>query len=122
MRWRRGERGENHIGCLLWMVVVLALGFVLYKVIPVKVNIVELYDHAEDLAQYSGRISADNIKRNFLDKAKELKLPVDPKKVVVEKTKDRIKIRYSFTVPLEFPGYTYVLKVEREVDRPIFYL
>jgi hypothetical protein len=122
MRRHAGERGENNIGCLLWILLAMAVGFVLYKVIPVKISIVNLYDHAEDLAQYSGRLSGEQIKKKFLDRAKDLGLPVDPKKVIVDKRKDRIKIRYSFTVPIEFPGYTYQLKVDREIERQIFYL
>jgi hypothetical protein len=122
MRRRTGERGENNLGCLLWILLAMAVGFVLYKAIPVKMKIVQLYDHAEELAQYSGRLSGEQIKKAFVEKAKDLGLPVDPKRVMVDKRKERIKIRYSFTVPIKFPGYTWEWKVEREVERQIFYL
>ena len=122
MRRHHGERGENNLGCILWLVLVLAVGFVLFKVIPVKMKLVKLYDQSEELAQHSGRASAEEIKRRFLARAKDLDLTIDPKKVMVDKTKERVRIRYSLTVPIAFPGYTYEWKVQREVERQIFFL
>ena len=56
----------------------------------------------------------------ILAKARELDLPVDPKRVSVERRGARIVLKASYTVPVEFPFYTYNWKFDVVVDRPVF--
>ena len=60
------------------------------------------------------------MKKTILRKARELRLPVDPKKLTVRKRGGRIQIQCTYTVPLEFPGYTYYWIFEESIDEPIF--
>jgi hypothetical protein len=60
------------------------------------------------------------MKKALLRKARDLQLPVDPKRLTVSKRGERIRIECSYEVPIEFPGYTYVWHFEEEIDEPIF--
>lgn len=119
---RSGQRGDGNIGCIFWLLVLLAVGLILWKAVPVKIATAELYDFSVELTKFSAKASPEELKKRVLGKAKELNLPVSPKQVEIEKSKERIKIRLNYVVPLDFPGYTYEWKIEDVIDRPIFYL
>ena len=119
---RRGERGDGNLGCILWLLLLVVAGLVLWKAVPVKIANAELYDHMVELAKFSGNWTEEKLRKSILDKALEKGLPVTPKQISVTKTRDRIIMDCSYTVMLEFPGYTYEWKVDHKVDRPIYRL
>ncbi|HEX4956263.1 MAG TPA: hypothetical protein VF017_22975 [Thermoanaerobaculia bacterium] len=119
---RFGERGDSNLGCVLWLIALLIAGMVLWKAVPVKIANSELYDYMLELTRFSSGRSPEEIKKRVHKKAQELKLPLDAKNITVEKNRERIRIRCKYTVPLEFPGYTYLWEVEHDIDRQIFYL
>lgn len=116
------QRGEGNLGCFLWLIVLILCGLILWKAVPVKVANVELYDYMEELTKFASGRPEGELKRMILRKAQELELPVTSKQIYVEKSRERIILRCSYTVQLEFPGYTYDWKVNHEVDRAIFFL
>jgi hypothetical protein len=118
---RNAEKGEGNLGCILW-VVLLAIGLLLaWKMIPVKVNSAELYDYMDELARFSaGKEPPEEIKKKLLSRARELHLPLDKEHVSVVRDGDRITMSVEYTVPVEFPGYTYNWHFKHELDRPIF--
>lgn len=123
MMRRASQRGENNLGCILWILVVLVLGMVLWKAVPVKYASAQLYDFMEDQSRFrTGKQNEAQIKQRILDRAEELDLPVNPKQVTVEVRGERIRIRCQYTVPLEFPFYTYHWNFEHEIDRAIYYV
>ena len=122
MRRRSGQRGDGNIGCVFWLLVLVVVGLVLWKAVPVKIATAELYDFSVELTKFSAKASSEELKNRVLKKAKELNLPVTSKQITIEKTKERIKIQLNYVVPLDFPGYTYEWKIDDVIDRPIFYL
>jgi hypothetical protein len=117
---RSGERGEGNLGCILW---VLGLGLAIligYKMIPIKIATSQLYDFMEEQAKFAARPDAEAIAKTIVSKAKELELPVTKEDVQVEKIGDNIKMHAQYTVPVEFPGYTYMWHFDQLVNRPIF--
>ncbi len=116
------ERGDSNLGCIVWLLVLVLVGMVLWKVIPVKIHNAELYDYMVELTKFAGNSHVEDIKKKILLKARELELPVTDKQVVIEKTREKIRIRCFYTVPVELPGYTWEMEVDHDIDRPIFYL
>jgi len=124
---RRGlQRGDTNVGCIVWLIILLIVGLILWKVVPVKIANATLYDYMVELTKYPPNRRGENfelvVKKRILAKANELGLPVTEKQIQVRSLKERIIIRCTYTVPLEFPGYTYHWKVEHEIDRTVFYL
>lgn len=119
-RARGLQRGEGMFGCILWALVLAVAVMIAWEAVPVKVASAKLYDFMEDTARFPGKRSEATIKKEILAQAKELDLPVEAEDVEVQKSKDRIKMKVEYTVPLEFPGYTYQWNFEHVVDRPIF--
>lgn len=118
---RRTERGEGNIGCILWL---LALGLALliaWKAVPVKIQSAELYDFMDELAKFRAeRTPTEELEKQIVDRAKQLGIPLDKRNVRVERRADRIFIEVEYTIPVEFPGYTYPWHFRQTLDRPIF--
>jgi hypothetical protein len=118
---RRSERGEGNLGCILW---VLALGLAIliaWKAVPVKLQSTELYDYMDELAKFSAaQLPPETLKKRILDRAAQLQVPLKKEDVKVQRNGDRIYMEVEYTIPVEFPGYTYQWHFHQKLDRPIF--
>lgn len=120
MRHRGAERGSGNLGCILW-VVALVLGILIaWKVIPVKIASAQLYDFMEEVAKFSAKTPPEELKKQIVTKAATLDLPVNKDNIKVQRIGDSIRLEVSYTVPLEFPGYTYNWDFHHQVERSIF--
>lgn len=118
---RTAERGEGNLGCILWVLVLLVAVMIAWKAIPVKVNSSELVDYMDELARFNAaRESADDLRARILTRANELNLPVTKEGVTIQLSRDRVRMIVDYTVPVNFPGYTYNWHFHHELDRPIF--
>jgi hypothetical protein len=122
MRRRRAPRGAGNIGCLLWLVVLVAVGHVLWKVVPVKVRSSEFYDVMQEQASFGSIKSEQAIQYEILRRAQELKIPVTKETLKVVRSREAVTVEAHYEIPLEFFGgiYKYVWKFDPVVSRPTF--
>jgi hypothetical protein len=118
-RWRT-SRGEGNLGCIFWAIVLVLVVVVAFKVVPVRIRSAELYDFMVDQAGYATHVPAESIQKRILSKARELDLPLDKDHLRVERVGDNIRMDATYTVPVEFPGYTYYWEFRHEVKRPLY--
>ena len=120
--WRY-QRGDVPIGCLVGGVVGLIVMLVAIKVVPIMINVGELDKEISVLADRANRreYHDERIRKDILAKAESLDLPVTKKNIDIKRSSNRIKITVRYTVPIEFPGYTYMWHKEHFQDRPLFY-
>jgi hypothetical protein len=114
------ESGEGRVQFFFWLIVFAAALLVAFRVIPVKVKDAQLVDFTIELAQFRNHLPAERIEKDIFNKARELDLPLERKAIKVEKFRERIRMKFSYTVPIDFPGYTYVWTIDHEIDRPLF--
>ncbi len=119
--WNSRSRGEGRIGCVFWILVFAIVAMVAWKVVPVKIDSAQFYDYMEEQAKFGLQARTEGIKRQILQKAKDLDLPVKPENLKVERAGNEIRIHCKYEVPIEFPGYTYVWKFDEQINRPLFY-
>jgi hypothetical protein len=119
---RRRIRGAGQIGCLLWLVVLAAIGHVLYKVVPVKIKSSTFYDTMQEQASFGSIKSEQQILYEVLRRAQELGIPVTKETVSVTRTRAAVTIEAHYSIPIEFFGgaYKYVWKFDPVVTRPTF--
>ena len=117
---RRAAAGDGKLGCILWVALLVVLVFIAFKAIPVKLAASELYDYMDEQARFASRASPEALSKRIVDKARELDLPLLRKNVKVERRGGTVQMRATFTVPLEFPGYTYNWDFDLQVDRKVF--
>jgi hypothetical protein len=120
-RRRTAERGEGNLGCIFWVLLAAIGVLIAWKAVPVKMSSSELYDYMDEMARFSaGKEPPEEIKKKILARANELRLPLDKEHVSVERVGDSIRMSVEYTVPVEFPGYTYNWHFQHELNRPIF--
>ena len=118
---RRAERGEGNLGCILWLVALGLAILVAYKAVPVKMQSAELYDFMDDLAKYKAeRTPPEELEKQIIERGKQLNITIQKKDVSVERRGDRVYIKVEYTIPVEFPGYTYQWHFRQTLDRPVF--
>ena len=120
MQRNRRERGEGQFGCLVGIIVLLIAALIAYKMIPVKVKAADMRDTVVDEAKSAGQHSDPVIMQNILRKADELELPLSEDDVDIQRRAGYIRIEVEYTVPVEFPGYTYQWSFHHKTENPIF--
>jgi hypothetical protein len=111
------------VGCLVGGVVALIVVLVSIKVAPIMIHVGELDKEISNLADRANRreYTDQRIRRDILEKAEQLDLPVTKKSVDIKRTSNRIKVTVRYTIAIDFPGYTYVWNKEHYHERPLFY-
>ena len=120
---RRGwARGAGNLGCLIWLVVLVAVGHVLWKVVPVKIRTSTFYDVMQEQAAFGSIKSPQAIEYEILRRAEELRIPVTKQNLKVTKTPQALTVEAHYEIPIEFFGgaYKYVWKFDPVVSRPTF--
>jgi len=123
MKTWRYQLGDVPVGCLVGGLVALIVTLVSIKVAPIMIHVGELdkqigvYADRANRREYNDR----RIERAILAKAETLDLPVTKKDIKIQRTSNRIKITVTYSIAIEFPGYTYVWHKEHFHERPLFY-
>lgn len=121
MSRRIAERGEGNLGCIVWLLVLCVAVMISWKMIPVKVSNAELVDYMDELARFNAaRETPEELRKKIIARAGELGITLDKQNVTVVKNGDRVRMTVEYTVPVEFPGYTYNWDFHHELDRPVF--
>jgi len=121
MKSRNGERGEGRVG-LLVAVAVVAIGvFLGVKIIPVRINAYEFRDFIEEECRFAAVRKGDaEVRKRILEKAEDLEIPLDPKRLKLERRRDEMIITASFEQPIDLSVTTYVFKFKVDERAPLF--
>ncbi len=122
MRRTRGIRGGANIGCMIWLVILGLVGYVLYKVVPVKMASSEFFDAMQEQASFGSIKDQKFIEYEILKKAEELQIPVKKDNLKITKTNNAIKVEAHYEMTIDFfnGAYKYVWKFDPVVLRPLF--
>ena len=114
---RNMERGDSKIPLILMILFLAAVVFVLVKVVPARVNAYEFKDFMDSYSRMeSWSRSEDQIKKDLLEKARFLNLPIAAENIKVQKPGSTIKIQVKFDVPVDLKVYTLVLHYDFTQD------
>jgi hypothetical protein len=118
----RSARGAGNIGCLLWVVVIVLVGHVLWKVVPVKIRTSTFYDTMQEQAAFGSIKSIQAIEWEILRRAEELRIPVTKENLKITRARNAVIVEAHYTITVEFFGgaYKYVWKFDEVVERPTF--
>lgn len=118
----KNQRGDVPVGCLLGFAVLVLIAIFAMSAIPAQIKLGDFEKRIEELADRSSRREYNNerIKREILEKAKDLDFDVPEKNVEIERNDKRIKIRVHFVQVVRLPGYEWVRPQDIRLERPIF--
>jgi hypothetical protein len=112
-----GERGESKIPLILMILVLAAIIFVLFKVVPARVNAYEFKDFMDSYARNDAwQRNEEGVRKDLINKADSLNLPLEAENITVERRGSTIKIRAVFDVPVDLKVKTWVLHYDFTED------
>jgi len=113
------QRGDGKIGLIIFLLILAGVIFFCVKYIPPKISVSEMETFTEELAlgwamrpDYY-RYSPEMIKKEILDKAQNIHLPLTEKSITATKSGQNAAISLKYEVPIDFVVYTYVIKVDK---------
>lgn len=119
---RRHEHGRGAVGCLFSLVVIGALVVIGLKAVPARIAVAELQDYAVRQAESASLpgFSDEEISKHILEKARELKLPVEASALRVSRGGGEVRVQLHYSMPLDFGFYTYRWEVDHNIERVLF--
>ncbi len=122
MKRTSGTRGAANLGCIIWLVILSLVGYVLYKVVPVKIASSEFFDTMQEQASFGSIKDPKFIEYEILKKADELQLPIKKENLKITKMRDSIKVEAHYEITIDFFAgtYKYLWKFDPVVIRPLF--
>jgi hypothetical protein len=107
---------------VIWLVILGFIGYVLYKVVPVKMASSEFFDTMQEQASFGSIKDPKFIEYEILKKAEELQIPVKKDNLKITKTSNAIKVEAHYEITIDFfsGAYKYVWKFDPVVLRPLF--
>ena len=117
----KNQRGDVPVGCLFGFVVLVLIAIFAMTAIPEQLKYGEFEKRVEELADRANRreFTPTRIKREVLEKARDLDFDLPEKNVEIEKNDRRIKIYVHFDQEFRFPGKVWIQAREIRMERPI---
>lgn len=122
---RRFERGEGKVGCLVTLIVVVLLGGIIWKVLPIYAGHMNLLRYAEDIAGGAATRPEAEIQGLIFKKAEELGIreATQPGSVAIQKSGDYDRgscaITFNYKRPVDFFGvYKTDIVFNKRLERP----
>jgi hypothetical protein len=122
MKRSRSVRGSANVGCIVWLVILGFVGYVLWKVVPVKIASSEFYDVMQEQAAFGSIKDPKFIEFEILRKAQELQVPVTKENLKITRGREAITVEAHYEMTIDFfnGAYKYVWKFDPVVIRPLF--
>src|SRR5262252_8972376 len=105
MERSRRIRGGANFGCIVWLIILGVVGYLLYKVVPVKIASSEFYDVMQEQAAFGSIKDLKFIEFEILRKAEELKLPIKKDNLKITRSREA---HYEVTIDFFNGAYKYV--------------
>ena len=115
------QRGNGRVGAII-AIAVLGIGiFCGVKIIPVRIAAFELRDYVEEECRFAAvRKHESEVRKRILQKAEELEIPLDPRRLELKRTRGEMIIKASFEQPIDLKVYTYVYRYKIDERAPLF--
>jgi hypothetical protein len=122
MNRSRSVRGAANVGCIVWLVILGLVGYVLWKVVPVKIATSEFYDVMQEQASFGSIKDVKFIEFEILRKAQELQIPVTKDNLKITRSREALTVEAHYEITIDFfnGAYKYVWKFDPVVIRPTF--
>jgi hypothetical protein len=105
---RRAERGEGRLKTIVFVVVVVVLIYVGFKVVPPYVSEYQLVDKMQEQAKFGvvNRYSEEQIRDSIFKVVQDLDIPAKREDIKVAVSQSIVKISMEYTVPVNLLFYS----------------
>ncbi len=114
------QTGEGKLGCLVTLVLLVAVGFVLFRTIPVLIDKMDFEDQLDRIVSEAGARNwdAERVRSQVVEVAKNKEFSFNPDELIVRRSGGRggdLRIKISYWRPVNFVGYIYTFRFEADV-------
>ena len=104
---RRSERGAGKFKSIVFLAILLLIGYSAVKIVPAYVTDYQLSDKMQEQARYAvvNRYSEEQIRDNIFKVIQDLDIPVKRDTIKVSTTNSGVKISVEYTVPVDLVVY-----------------
>ena len=125
MRYRnRRVAGRIAWGAIFWLVVLAAIVYVTYRVLPVYIHIWTFEDQVKEMllqvASYRARRAEPRLREQILKLAREEGVPVRYEDIEFQWFSTQLIVRIRVRDSIRLPGYTWKINRVLEIKRPLF--
>jgi cell division protein FtsL len=102
-----GQRGFTNFRAIFGILCFVALIFLCVKFVPPYVDNYQLEQELVSVARFSSyqpQVTAADIRRNVIEKAKDIGIPLGDDNVAVEKSGTTVNIDVKYSVQVALPG------------------
>ncbi|MFB3851084.1 MAG: hypothetical protein ACE14Q_04055 [Acidobacteriota bacterium] len=118
---RKREAGKIDFGLILFIAILAAIIFFLFRYVPPRVNAMQFKEEMNkfnvDPDYKTRRLTEEQVQNMLYEKAQELKLPIEKKQIVVGRTGEDYKIEVSFQIPIDLKITTIYQKYDFKEPR-----
>lgn len=114
----RARRGAAR-GCLLTLLVLVALGYLALKFAPPYLQHLRFREAMRNQTLTAEVQTDEEIRRSLLATAEELGIPLDPRRLVVRRARGTITISADWTVEVVLPKIRRVLHFDAQATAPL---
>ena len=120
-RVRLNHRGAARTGCLVFVLVVVAVTYFGVPIAGTYIRYFRFKNEMQTQARFAPSIDDGTIRRRLLLKIEELDLPVDARRLRIQRlTRGReIRITTTWQETLVFPFYSRVVTLQPDVRAPM---
>ncbi len=120
---RTGSRGSARLKAIIWLLILGAVVYVCYKVIPIYLNNYQLEDRMQTEARFAvvNRKSEEAIRDVVYREIQERDIPARREDIRVQSTQRNVHISVDYTVTVDLRVYQLHLHFTPTVDAPALY-
>jgi len=112
------QRGAGKLGTLIWIIILIAVGYCGFKIVPPYIDNYQLEDFMKQETRFAGvnRRSSDQLREVIYKRIQELEIPARREDIRVDVVQDGFKVSVKYTVVIELPGYALSLNFNPTAD------
>jgi len=116
----RNEKGEGKGGLIVGLLLLIAVVYTGWKVIPVMIQVYSFEDEVREDCKYLHGRKIETLVKDLSLIAQRENIPVDESDIQAERYAGSLRVEIKYTIPIEFPGYTYNWDQDIKYDAPVF--
>ncbi len=117
---RKRIRGEGAFGTIVGIAVVVLVGIVLFKVVPLHIAGNKVLDAMTEQANFAGVKSLDKIQYEIFVTAQEAGTPLTLPDIKISRRAQDVIVEAKYTQKVSVLGYQYIYAFDKTVQKPVF--
>lgn len=117
---KSANRGEGAFGAIVGIVILVLMGIVLFKVVPVHIAGNDVLDAMNEAANFASVKPEDKLRYDIFLRAQKAGAPLPITEIKITRPGQAVKIEAKYTQQVDVLGYKYTYRFDHVVEKPTF--